>query len=252
MPERQAERSKKQGVHGWRAFSLMFGCGTVAALVMVGGVVGIVRSLTSDSGVSGGEPGVVESRQPRETMPPELLDLCELVEAQSLMSASPYNRTEEEDDYIDTATGSEDVDPRTVSDECAWEVTAGSASVWQFELSYRAFIETEGPESLSELADEEYRGRVDASAGEGPRPEAEGPVAGMSGESHYWYRTSDTDGDSYELVRIVKSGVYEVRLTGPDESTSEPVAEQDFRRELLQATPFLDRAFERHIPDEVE
>ncbi|MFC4560527.1 hypothetical protein ACFO4E_01525 [Nocardiopsis mangrovi] len=250
MPNTQADRRTGKGVRGWRAFLLVFGCGTTAALVFVAAIVGGARMLAS--GFSPSSPGPAsgtESREPRETTPPELLDLCELVEAQSLMSASPYNRTSDDDVYSDTAVDDPEADPRTVSDDCAWEVTAGSTSVWDFELSYRAFLETEGNTSLEELAEAEFSDRMDAAGEEIPTPDSEGAVPGMPGESHQVYDQSASSGDSYLVIRIMKSGVYQIKLTGPSESTAEPTSEQDFRQEALKVARYLDRAFERQIPD---
>src|SRR5690606_31733096 len=178
----------------------------------------------SSSGADGG--GVaIEARKPRESIAPGVLDLCELVESQSLMSASSVNRTDSRDSYRD------DVDPvlrvRTVEDDCTWEVVGAGGRLWDFNLSYVAFVEDGEKSSKEEMSVEEFSRRVEGASTYFSSISSE---SGSAGDGEWIsYGEFEEGVDGYVMIKKVKSGVFEVKVSG-GEGVS--VLEQDFRVEV--------------------
>ncbi|RCV50053.1 hypothetical protein [Marinitenerispora sediminis] len=251
MTERTATRDDRRGLRGWRAALVVVGSGTLAGLLVMALVVGVLRMLQSGASSTPSSTGqAVETRQPRETTAPGVLDLCELVQTQSLMSASPYNRTDDATRYEDTAEEEPELAPRTVTDECSWEVASSGGGNWRLTLSYRAFMSDSPDESRADLAAGEYSARSDSARAEFASIENEGPLDSSVGESHYVYGESRSGADAYAYVGLVKSGVFMIHVSGPEEIDNPPdIPEQEFRAEVRTVVPYLERAFERQIPD---
>ncbi|WP_148046379.1 hypothetical protein [Halostreptopolyspora alba] len=235
---------KKEGIHGWRAFLLMFGCGTLAALLVFGSIVGVGKiigsSFASSSSSGDDASGVESSREPRESVPPELLDLCELIELENLMGAAQGNRVDEKDDYVDSVTEGSG-GPRTVSDSCDWEVVGNEGRNWSFGITYVAHMEGDDGKSIPELANnsfDEFVGNVNDE-----QVDSEGKVEGMEGRSRYFYESYDNQEDVYSFIRLSGSGVYQIDLKGVD------VSRQEFRAEVVKVSSYIDGALERHTPD---
>ncbi|MGI5120283.1 hypothetical protein ACQEU5_12210 [Marinactinospora thermotolerans] len=249
MAERGNGRSAKRGLRGWRAALVVVGAGVLAAFLMVGIVVGAVNLLLSSFTSPPPVEAAYETREPRETTEVGVLDLCELVQTQSLMSSSPFNRVDEGDDYRDTAADDPNLAPRTVSDSCTWDVPAGGGGNWKFSVSYIAYMSDGDEQGKGELAEGEFSREVDETRGGFSPVIAEGELGSVNGQSRYFY--GDSSGRrSYGAVRQVKSGVYVIRVSQASSgSSTEPTSEQEFRVAVQKVLPYLDRAFERQIPD---
>jgi hypothetical protein len=247
MPERQAERSKKQGVHGWRAFSLVFGCGTAAALVMVGGVVVVARTL--GSAVTGEErpnEQVAGTWEPAPSMSPGALDLCRTMETSSQTGAfkSMYpDRVDGEDGYVDS--GPEDPE-RVVKDECEWLLQSAEYGEWSFRLSYEASVSQEGEEARVEQAGELYDTMSDSLSTDFAAVASEEEMDDIADEAsaHYGKPATGDEGSLYVLLGRTRSGVFSIQV----QSTDQDVPEEEFRELALKISPVLSRRFERVLP----
>lgn len=236
-----------EGLKGWRAFLAVVGSGVLAAFIVVALVVGVFNMAFGGSSSSGDNPAIAKSREPRESTAPGVLNLCDLVEGQSLASAAPFNRIGDTENYSDTAEDNPGEDPRTVRDECSWEVASASGGNWIFSLSYVAIMEAKG--NRRELANREYDRRVEDMSEELSSVTSEGSVERLEGKSRYAYGSTDSGGRAYRLVRMVKTGVYEITFKDPEDTGKDPVSEQDFRTQMQLVVPYLDTAFEHQIPD---
>lgn len=250
----EKKRSKgKRGLYGWRAFFAVFGCGTLAAFVVMGVIVGVLNiffsALTTPNQPEETLPQAVEPREDRETTKPGVLNLCELVEGRGLMSASTGNRGGEKDQYEDTALSDDEADPRTVSDSCLWEVNVGSTDVWDFQLDYVAYMETARQPGLVELAEQSFDEEVKEAENFLGEVEEEGSIETLKygGKGDYFYSNSEGE-ERFVLVRLLKSGVYVVTFTNPGAEDGGGSLQQ-FRTEAVKVAGAVDEAFERQIPD---
>jgi hypothetical protein len=247
MPERQAERSEKQGVHGWRAFFLMFGCGTTAALVMVGGVVGVARTLGSAvTGTDGAPEQVAGTWEPAPSMSPGALDLCRTMETSNQTGAFTSmfpERVDNEDGYVDS--GPDDAE-RVVKDDCEWVLQSTEHGEWTFRLSYEASVSQGGEEVRVEQAEDLYNAKMDSLPADFATVASEEELDDVADKASVRYGTpaSAEDGALYVLLGRTRSGVFEIQVQSDDRD----VPEAEFRELARKIAPVLSRRFERVLP----
>ncbi|UPT22981.1 hypothetical protein FOF52_20215 [Thermobifida alba] len=239
--------SKKQGLHGWRAFLVIVFSGGLAGVLFVavafGGVRSLLSSETSLSSSGGGVGGnSVEPRKPRESIAPGVIDLCEIVEGKGLMSASSMNRVDSRKFYRD---GNDlEFGVRTVVDDCTWEVVGTGGHLWDLNLSYVAFIEDGEDSSKEDMSRMEFERRVERASDLFLSISSE---SGSIGNGEWFaYGEFDEEVDGYVAVQEVKSGIFEIRISGRE---GIPVLEKDFKTAVGKAAPHLVGAFTAQIPD---
>ncbi len=251
MPERQADPEAKKGVHGWRAFFLMFGCGTTAALLVVGIVVGGLRMLVSS--VSSDSSGQAENRgQPAPTWqaPSSLdvgvLDICGKT-VESITNINVPNRLEGVDNYMDTGKGDPEIEGRVISDECVWDFNPMASDIesWRFTLEYESFINKDGGSSPSDLAASAYSEKMNEISGIFEEVEKEG-AENVSGESRYYYGNSSEGGvGQYVLIGKIKGSVYSIKM----ESKSDSISKDLFWNEVEPIADSVTLDLERWTPE---
>ncbi|MBB6173419.1 hypothetical protein HNR23_003479 [Nocardiopsis mwathae] len=261
MPERdEAPRKKKVGLHGWRAFLVVFASGTLAAFLVVGIIVGILQAFVSSvSSAVGGEatPEVPRDQQtgrPQAALEPGKLDICTRTLPRT--RGVNINRVDPAENYNDPALQGRDSEEteRTVRDECDWTLTPdySSAQPWDFHFSYEAIIDAAPGEDRDEVASGIFDDRKKElesffspvkSDGGGPLTDAD--------RSQVLY--GDSSGSEQETTYVVlaqtRSAVYEIRLVGEPGLDNEPVPEQAYRHEVEKLVSRLSIEFGLLIPE---
>ncbi|MFW5416372.1 hypothetical protein J0910_07090 [Nocardiopsis sp. CNT-189] len=248
------KEKKKKGLHGWRAFLVVFASGTLAAFLVVGLIVGGLRLFASTitSGLQGegsSSQGFVEqSAKPQVSVPPGKLDVC----GRTLPTTDgiDIDRLDGEEDYHDDALGGEgESGERVVRDECDWELTPAYTSInkWSFTFSYEAILESSGEDredrAIRLFDDWKMESQKDFSEiineGEG----------GYSDQSYFIYGEVEggAEGAMSALVRT-RSAVYEMRIVG-DPGREERIPEGAFSHEIDNMVERLDQAFNARIPE---
>ncbi|MDA0567292.1 hypothetical protein LG943_23660 [Streptomonospora sp. S1-112] len=252
MPETTRTRRAKQGVHGWRAFLLMFGCGTTAAVLVMAVIVGGLRLVASTVGSAAAPEGPqsIPTREPRESMSPGLLDLCAVLE-QDVLTTDLYPRRQDDGGTPpDSATMEPAPDPdfRTVEDECSWLVSPDGLTDWRLELSYTAYVESSGSTSVAARAEEEM-----ASAEQRLRTELAGAQA-SPGKSTWgdaatalYAPGSGVEPPAYAVVMRKKGAVCELVLR-PEEQ-ADGMTRADFEVEADPALTAIDQELHHLLPD---
>ena len=251
MPHNETQRRAKQGVHGWRAFFLMFGCGTTAALLVVGIVVGGLRMFVSSvSSGSSGQGGDGDYSAPTWQAPSSLdvgvLDICGKTIG-SIPEIKVPRPLGDNDNYVDTGENDPEMEGRVISDECVWEfnpVTSGIGS-WKFTLEYKSFISEDGGKGTVELAKGFYDRKESEVNGWFSEVEDEGSGE-VSGVSHYFYgKSGNGDVDQYAMIEQVRGSVYVVKMEGGEN----PVSKEIFWNELEPVTNHIAMTLERWVPN---
>ncbi|MDA2809448.1 hypothetical protein O4J56_02250 [Nocardiopsis sp. RSe5-2] len=249
-----ASRAAKKGLHGWKAFLVVFVSGTLAAFLVMGVIVGTLRLFVST--VTGGgeeEPpsaggGAVtqQTGEPMPSMPPGKLDICS--RTLPSISAVGLERLDGDEDFHDDAFdggGSE----RIVRDECEWKLTPEYASTdrWDLTFSYEAILASGNGESREERADALYNDwRSGASAEVGEVLE-EGDED-ISDSAYVVYGEGEGDSTAFVLVGRVRSAVYQMSLKAPTGGEGE-VPRGAFENETEKLVERLDVAFGLRIPE---
>jgi hypothetical protein len=206
----------KQGLHGWKAAAAVFGCGTLAAFGVFGVLVGVASLFfnTVSSGITTetdpSAQGVVPEQtiKPRDSMPTGSLDLCGGTIPQ--VNEVSATRTDAGGNYSDPGEGKT---PRTVVDECTWNVIpAGDrSSVWTLDFSYESFVADEEGNEASTQADARFEESVSFLGGLALGSRSEGS-ADIADRSHYVHGLTEEGATVYAMV--VRSGdtVYEMNF----------------------------------------
>lgn len=237
--------SNHTGLRGWKALLVIVGSGILVSCLSVGLVIALLNAVLGGGSSPEENSSVAQSRKPRETTAPGVLNLCELVEGQSLASAAPYNRVDNGKDYSDTAEDAPGKKPRTVSDDCSWKVPSASGGNWMFDLTYVAYMDA--TKDRDKIADKEFVDRIENERQSYTSVESDGPVERFEGDAEYFYGTTDSESYAYSLTRKVKSGVYRIKFEKSGKASEE--TEQDFSTQANLVVPYLDTAFEHQIPD---
>lgn len=207
MVDQKAPPSK-QGLHGWKAAAAVFGCGTLAAFGIFGVLVGLTSLFfnTVSSGITpetdSSAEGVVPEQtiKPRDSMPTDSLDLCGGTIPQ--VNEVSATRTDPGGSYSDPGEGET---PRTVTDECTWNVIpAGDmSSVWTLDFSYESFVADEEGNEASAQAGTRFDEGVSLIDEIALASRSEGS-AGVADASHYVHGLTEEGTTVYAMV--VRSG----------------------------------------------
>ncbi|QBI52538.1 hypothetical protein [Streptomonospora litoralis] len=250
MPERENQPRQKAGVHGWRAFLLMFGCGTTAALLVVGLFFGAVRMLGAAVLPGGDEPPAAAvpegSWEPAPSMTPGALDLCSTLETSAQTGAFKTmfpKRLDDDGDYTDPGPSASD---RTISDDCKWALRSPEQGEWRFRLTYEASaadVSESVRVSEAEAAFAKARGEIDSKFSTVTETEKMGRVA----EQAYAQYGASSSGDTESLYIFLgrsRSGVFRMDIS----SLSQEVSEAEFRELARSLAPVLSTRLERILP----
>ena len=215
--EPKRKEPEKKGLHGWKAATAVFGCGTLAAFGLFGVIVGVLSMVlsTASSGIqsSNSESNPVPTPgEPQASIEPGDLDLC----SRNLPSAPQVSlmRVGAEDNYEDST----DDENRIVSDSCDWELRAdyGTVNPWNLSYSYRAVISSAQGDRQSD-ASVEYDAVIDELGEDFDSVVSEGD-AGFADRSYYVYGESSPGVSGYTLLAQTRSAIYEIKLEGESDS----------------------------------
>ncbi|MDA2803226.1 hypothetical protein [Nocardiopsis suaedae] len=240
-----ASRPAKKGLHGWKAFLVVFVSGTLAAFLVMGVIVGTLRLFVST--VTGGEEeeppsaggGAVSDQtgEPIDELEAGELDLC----AKSIptISSLSVERTDNDDDFEDTAESGEEGN-RVVSDDCQWVLNPDFDSIerWDFSFSYNAIINASGEESPEDSASsdlQQRRGELEAGIQDVEVAEA----GDYSDESYYVYGSPGDGETAYRVLVRTRGAVYEIQLTAKN-GGEDLVPRQAFEHEVDKVVNRLD------------
>ena len=248
--ESKRKEPAKKGLHGWKAATAVFGCGTLAAFGVFGMIVGIISMFlnAASSGISPGDssdPVASQSITPREEFLDDKFDLC----GRTLPSIRELNLnfSAPEGEYEDSATGGGAPGEGDLvrSDECGGTMSpSGSYAVpWEFKFSYRAIIYAPdgGRDDLASSDLEELRAQV-----ESEMVVTESGVSDMGDESNYYYGSLEDNSESvYVMLVQQRSATYMIRFSSSDEVTSTA-----FTGEARKFAPQLSITLGSRIPEE--
>ncbi|WP_150245311.1 hypothetical protein [Nocardiopsis quinghaiensis] len=205
---------RKQGLRGWKAAAAVFGCGTLAAFGVFGVILGVLSlffntvssGLASESGSPSLEVVPEQTIKPRGSMPTGSLDLCGKTIPQ--VQEFSANRIDSKGNYSDPGEGEA---PRSVIDECTWDVIPSGArsSVWNLKFSYEAFVADKEGNEASDQASSQFDESVSRFNGLDLESKSEGS-ADVADVSHYVHGLTEEGTTVYAIV--VRSGdtVYEM------------------------------------------
>lgn len=252
MPERPSRPRKKAGVHGWRAFFMVFGCGTTAAVLVVAVAVGVLRFFVST--VEGGvqQPqaeGVAPTRGPVASLEPGSFDLCKSIENMQAFSSVAPQRTDDGNSFLDTALNNPGRQLRKIENSCVWDVQVGGLVPSEFALTYSSYISND-PESLAgdRSADQFDKGRSEID-GSVETVTSSGDLGGLEQGSYYAYGAEDGR-DKIAYIGAVKTTVFSVNIVGAGaESTQEADLEAEYKALIIELLPEIRVRLNRVIPD---
>ena len=239
--EPKRKEPKKKGLHGWKAATAVFGCGTLAAFGVFGVIVGVlsmfINAASSGFSSAGGEEQNGQLIVPEQTIKSRdsldsgALDLCGGTIPQAEVSAT---RVDNGDAYEDPGEGEV---PRVVVDQCTWNVipAGGAGSPWQLDFSYAAFVASAGNTEASEEASQDYEDRVSLADSLGLEAGSSGE-AGVADESRFFHGLTEAGTTVYVVVMRSGDTVYEMDF----ESNSDfpdgdliPAGEFEYERDSL-------------------
>ncbi|MFD0774112.1 hypothetical protein ACFQZ2_09265 [Streptomonospora algeriensis] len=247
MPDEKAPPKRKQGIYGWRAFFLMFGCGGAAALLVIGTVAGVIRmtasSLTSEDS---GDSVALPTREPVATMTPGAIDLCELIN-----DAPPVTLTARIDEPNGPdETGAGGGQAWTVSDECSWGLIGEDSREWEMRFSYKAIIATDGNEKRFSMAKDRFEKESDSARRLFGVIEVNENSSNEHGRQREIFGVLDSGAQAYVLVREVKSSVYVVDIREQSESPgNEDYRIQQFGSRASDISTLVDNPLRDVVPD---
>lgn len=248
--EPRSKEPAKKGLHGWKAATAVFGCGTLAAFGVFGVIVGMLSMFlnAASSGIPTDDPQAPVANQsvtPREEFLDDKFDLC----GRTLPSIRELNLnfSASEGGYEDTSTDGGDPGEGDLarSDECGGILSpSGSYTVpWEFDFSYRAIIyaPNAGRDDLASAELDELRSQV-----ESEMVVSDSGVADMGDESYYYYGSLEDNSESlYAMLVRQRSATYIIRLSSSDEVTSTA-----FTGEARKFGPQLSITIGSRIPEE--
>ncbi|TQN32842.1 hypothetical protein FHX37_2827 [Haloactinospora alba] len=249
MSERENPPKSKQGVSGWRAFLMMFGCGTMAAFLVVGVAAGAVKMVFGFSenheqeSEGDGEIPSNATGSPQSSLDSGELDLC----STTIRSISKINvnRLDSDDSYKDEERGG----GRTVSDDCKWELYPDYESLnpWNFKLSYNAIINSDRENSPEEIAKNDFRKKKKEVEPSFSSVEDKGKSK-MSDNSFFFYGKKEDNVTYLSLVQT-RGVVYKIEMSsnanGHDDSL---VPKEAFENEIKKIVRRVDLDLNLWIP----
>ncbi|GAA3723004.1 hypothetical protein HDA32_000764 [Spinactinospora alkalitolerans] len=253
MPERRDAPPEKQGLRGWRAFLVVVGSGTLAALLVTGIIVGGLRLFASvvSMETSSQQTAPIEATgEPLASLEPEKLNLCSTT-VDSLSTVS-VDRVDSGEGYVDTVTEEGVQEGRTVSDDCRWTLVPeyNSPSPWEFSLQYEAVISVADEDKI-EISIQEFDRRRGELESRFSHVYSQGEDS-LTDESYSFY--GEADGESgvtrYILLSRTKSAVYEIQFdaqrSGGDSSA---IPETAFRHEAEKLVSGMEIDLSLWIPE---
>lgn len=209
MPDRKDRNPVQPWLSGWRAFLAIVGGGVLAAVVVVGLVVGLFRLLISGPSSSGGGIDANASWQPPEELGEGELNLCTKT-VDTLGVAT--ERKDSGSNYRDTGMppdGSE----RVIEDECNWEIYSPEGDM-SMTLTYKAVLDPNGEEASSLINSEERKERLNKAEGEFSKILDEGKLVDVGEDSYYFYGESNSEEREMKLFFVggAPGGSYEIEL----------------------------------------
>lgn len=246
MSERENLPKRKQGVSGWRAFLMMFGCGTMAAFLVVGVVVGGVRMLFLPSDEEKASPQNKASREPVTDMTPGAIDACELIE-----DYPPISLTHK----IGEESSPDEKNPKgnkwTVSDKCKWEFSGKDGHNWILAFSYKSIINYGRKKERYNLAEEYFNKKSNDELDNFEEVTLEGRSSDNFGKDHEIFGV-EKDLQKYVLINKIKSSVYVLHISqkkGNNSSENRSLAKEDFDGYAESVSDVVDSQFEDVVPD---
>lgn len=245
----EGDGAAREGLRGWKAGCAIFGCGTLAAFSVFGGLVGGASLLfsASSSGLPVQDIGPAgQEVNPRDDVGPGELNICE--KNIPYMSSIEVTRLDDGGGYEDTLTmGGED--PRVVSDECHWQIRPDYSSFhpWIFSYWYEVILFSSDV-NAEETASREFESRVEGLASRLQEVKSEGE-ADFSDRSYFVYGSGSEGQSFYIAVVQTRSAVYEISFeedSGSMESADVP--EIAFSNEARKIVSFMDIRFQVWIP----
>lgn len=232
----------KRGLHGWRAAAAVFGCGSLAAFGFFGALLGFVSLFldVSSNGIDSPpqDPGPIlgQSAIPRDSIETGAIDLCggtipgvDEVQATRIDSGGSYN---------DPGEGEA---PRTVTDECSWNVfAAGGPTNLTMDFSYEAFISDENGDDAGGLADSrfaEIKSEIES-------PQMDSMSSGdavYADEAYYVHGLTDVGSTSYAMVLRSGDTVYEMNFESDrDFPSGELISASIFENEIENLVSYIE------------
>lgn len=234
--------SKKQGLHGIRAFLVVVGSGIVAGLLVVLIISNVIKAFVSVSSESFGDPVLgsassVPTRGPVTSLEPGSFDLCQSVENIQAFNSVYQERLDDGSGFVDTALDDPEASVREISNECSWVIIVGGMVEAEVSLSYESII---GGDVFS--VEEAVRGvehLVEDVSGEGE-------LGGLPEGGYYLYGQSGKD-EIFVFVGIVKNTSFSMVFR--NKKDSEISLEADYRTLVRQMIPDIRERLDRIIPD---
>ena len=244
--------SKKQGLHGWRAFLVVVGAGAFAGLASVWAISSFASFFFSslfsqgqgpeEGQWGGGASSVGGRREHPETLGPAGIDQCELVQDGAEKPFTLLYRLDED-------SGPEEISGESglerVSDECSWDAVAPRAGEVEFSLSYETILSVDAGLDKSVVVEENFLERRGEVGDSFERVDKSGRIEIPDGDSYYWYGTVEGGGLKYSMVRRVGNSIYEIELFA---SSGSPTLEQ-FQADVKLMARVLDDPFIRVVPE---
>jgi hypothetical protein len=250
MPDEDLSNAKP-GVHGWRAGLWMLGCGTAAALLVVGLIVGGLRMVLPGGGDGGGQGAAVPSRSPRASTEPGVLDVCGIAIESSGMLSSPV-RQDEDAPPLDTATASPSADPRVVTDECAWRIVGADGGNQTLTFEYEAVMSDSATADKDEIASQDFVAAQREAEADFSTIIDDSLVQGITIDDAYTLfgePNGEPDIWRYTLVGRVKSSVFTISVEGPQEEEVSERVQTRFFGPVRDVLPYIESDLERIVPD---
>lgn len=245
----------KEGISGWRAATVVFGCGVAAALLVFGTVVGGMRVIYGAfSNPETPEDSSAMKPKPRASLEVDKLALCEFIQSKSILGANRNYREDSGGNYKDKETGDKG---RVVSDECHWEVSSPKGGKWKFGFTFNAFASSTAEKSMTELANDDYDRSV-KEVGEMGVNEKGGEVGKLSfGKSEGFYAYSPIKEGFSQFSLLVKAGSAIYRIDLEDSShrlspSAEATPAEEFIETSSREVQELNRLISNVMPDDPE
>lgn len=252
--ENEKEEEKKEGfrlrqLSGPQACLAIMGCGTLAAVVVIGSVIGLFNLFFSSSSEDSDDPGgAVSTWEPPPSMDPGALDLCSSLESSgetgSFRELGPQ-RIDSGSEYFDTEIDDPGADFRTVGDECSWSLVAND---WNLSLTYEAYVSVEGASTPEEYAMEDFSSRKTEVGSMFESISTEEEPEGIGDESYVVYGNSVEDPDEmvYIFVSRTRGGVYAVSINAGVSEEGDP--EDEMLALVRDISSVVDVRLERVLP----
>lgn len=249
--EPRSKEPAKKGLHGWKAATAVFGCGTLAAFGVFGVIVGLLSAflgavsegITSDEDTS--VPAATGTVEPREEFKSDKFDLCAIIGSISAanLTLDPSGYPEYVDASLDGGSPTEDDLVR--SGECAGEVRIPSAQYepLNFEFSYKSIVynPNDGKDDISGEDLESWKAEFEES---GSQVDQSGESDFLDDSYFYYGGPADGSGSSYQLFARKRSSVVSISL-----SSSQEISDAAYRNAVNNFEPRLDEDLNGFIPE---